>query len=272
MRSYLLLNATLLLGVAACELKITPDDSDTSADSTGPATTSDSGGTDGQTSNSGGSSVGTATDPTATATSATATTATATATTDATTGMTSSTTSATETTTTATSGTTSDPVDPQPCAGDPKEAPGVAIAYIESQVPPNPDTTGGGSSGTSGGDPPDPQTLHIRLSSQTFTCADPAANLQCGPNWEVSITIPPEFQTPGLYHLSGPSVFGGATETGADEGGNMCSFGGGSFWATFELVAIDDAAVTGRLCHIDSPIPFNAAELEGVQFVAPRCP
>lgn len=271
MRPYLLLSISLLVGVTACEFKITPGDTDDEA-STGAATTgeSDSAGTttgaSGQTSNS-GSSVGTVTDPTATAT--------ATSTTDATTDATTSTTSASSATTVSTEATTVsttdpvDPIDPTPCEGEAKPIPGEAIAFLLSQAPPEPDTTGGGTA--TGGDPPDPNTLQIRLSSQAFTCADPDANLECGTNWAVSITIPPEFQTPGLYHLSGPNVLGIGTETGADEGGGQCSFGGGSFWATFELIDIDAEKVTGRLCHVDAVIPFNAAELEGV-FEAPRCP
>lgn len=267
MRPYLLINIGLLVGLTACELKITPGDTDDDA-STGAATTGepDSAGTttgaSGPTSNS-GSSVGTVTDPTATAT--------ATSTTDATTDATTSTTSASSATTVSTEATTDpvDPIDPTPCEGEAKPIPGEAIAFLLSQAPPEPDTSGGGTA--TGGDPPDPNTLQIRLSSQAFGCADPDANLECGTNWAVSITIPPEFQTPGLYHLSGPNVLGIGTETGADEGGGQCSFGGGSFWATFELIDIDAEKVTGRLCHVDAVIPFNAAELEGV-FEAPRCP
>ncbi|MFY0540097.1 hypothetical protein [Nannocystis pusilla] len=69
---------------------------------------------------------------------------------------------------------------------------------------PDPDPTGE-SSGTSGGEPPDPNTLHVRLSNQVATCADPNAGIECGNNWQVSIRIPVAYQTPGLYHLLGPT-------------------------------------------------------------------
>jgi hypothetical protein len=274
MRLNVLLNITLLLGVTACEFKVTPDDTDTSDESTGSGASESagttSGGSDGsgQTSNSGGSSVGTTTEGTTGMSTATAT-ATSTSTT---TEMTSSTTSATSASTSATTdGPPPDPIDPTPCEGEAKVIPGDAIAYLEAQVPPPPppDTTGG--SGTTGGDPIDPGTLHVRLSSQSFTCEDPAAALKCGQNWAVSFALAPEFQIPGLYHLSGPSVFGVGTETGPDEGNGECSWGGGSFFATLEVISVDDENVIGRLCHIDAPIPSNAAELEG-KFVAPRCP
>lgn len=276
MRSYFLLNLSLLVGVAACDFKGNDSASDTSDDSTGGASSSDSEGTttgvsdgSGQSSNSGGSSVGTTT--TDATTGVGTVTATSTTTTDATTGMTTSTTSATSASTSATTdGPPPDPIDPTPCEGEAKVIPGQAIAYLESQVPPPPpDMTGG--SGTSGGDPVDPGTLHVRLSSQSLACEDPGAALKCGGNWAVSFALAPEFQAPGLYHLSGPSVFGVGTETGPDEGGGECSWGGGSFFATLEIIAVDDEAVTGRLCHIDAAIPANAAELEG-KFVAPRCP
>lgn len=272
MRSYLFLSITLGLGVAACELKDSGD-TDGGDDSSGSAA-SDSAGTTtggsdgtGQSSNGGGSSATTTEGTTGVGT------ATATATSTEGTGMTSSSTSATSASTSATTdGPPPDPIEPTPCEGEAKIIPGEAIAYLESQVPPAPppDTTGG-SSGTTGGEPVDPGTLHVRLSSQTLTCDDPAATLKCGSNWAVSFALAPEFQAPGLYHLSGPQVFGVGTETGPDEGGGECSWGGGSFFATLEVIAVDDDAVTGRLCHIDAPIPGNAAELEG-KFVAARCP
>lgn len=274
MRTYSWIHLGLALAAGlACELKITPEDTDTGENSTGAATdgatstdaSSVSGTGSGGTQGSGGTATSTTTDGgTATSTS-TSTTATAT----------SSTSVGTSVGTSETSGSTTsnpDPVTPQPCVGEAVPIKASMIAYLESQIPPPPppDTTTGGSSGT-GGDPPSPQTLHVRLSDQALSCKDPEAILQCGPHWGVSITIPPEFQTPGLYHLTGPDVLGIGFETGADEGGGQCSFGAGTFSASFELIAIDDTEVSGRLCHVEGPIPFNFAELEG-SFVAPRCP
>lgn len=271
MRLSVLLNVTLLLGVAACDFKVSPGDTDTSEDSTGAgesdsAGTTSGGGSDATGQSTNGTSVGTTTEGTTGVGTATATATS----TDATTGMTSGTTSAGSTSAT-TDGPLPDPIDPTPCEGEAKVIPGQAIAYLEAQVPPPPDTTGGSSGTSGGGEPVDPGTLHVRLSSQSLTCEDPAAALQCGENWAVSFALAPEFQTPGLYHLSGPNVFGVGTETGPDEGGGECSWGGGSFWATLEIIAVDDEAVTGRLCHIDAALPANAAELAG-KFVAPRCP
>jgi hypothetical protein len=141
------------------------------------------------------------------------------------------------------------------------------MAYTKAQIPPDM-TSGSGSSGSSGGSEPDPSTLYIRLSSQAFVCKDPTANLDCGPEWAVTIIIPPEYQTPGIHDLAFGDVFGVFTETGPDEGGNECFFGGGSFSATFELIAIDDTTVEGRLCDVDAPFDAN---VEG-WFVADRCP
>ena len=166
--------------------------------------------------------------------------------------------------------TTGDPVEPSPCEGEAVVLDVAANAYLYSEQPPMPDPTGG-SSGSSGGDPTDPDTVFVRLSNTVATCADPDPSLECGPNWEVSIRIPPSYQTPGLYHLLGPEVTGSMFETGADEGNNECSFGGGSFEATFELISIDDKSVTGRLCHVSSKFFDNKVDLEG-SFEAPRCP
>ncbi|MDC0720775.1 hypothetical protein [Nannocystis bainbridge] len=176
-------------------------------------------------------------------------------------------TSASSTVTSATSGDV--PPEPTPCEGEAIEIDAAALAYTDAQVPPDPDPTGG-SSGTSGGEPSDPNTLHVRLSNQVATCADPNAGVECGNNWQVSIRIPVAYQTPGLYHLLGPDVTGHAMEAGEVDGPDLCPFGGGSFSATFELISIDDKEVVGRLCHVDSPFFDTKPQLEGT-FTAPRC-
>lgn len=270
MRTYSLLSLGLTLAVGlACELKISPEETDTSDDGSSTGAATDAGGTEGVSSGTVGTSGQTSGGSSATATTASTTVSTTTG--EMTTGGDPTATSSTSATsmTSATSNTSGDPVVPTPCEGVPTPIQANTIAYLESQVPPVPDTTGG-SSGT-GGDPPNPATLHVRLSSQSLTCKDPQAILQCGPEWAVSINIPPEFQTPGLYHLAGPDVIGIGMETGADEGNGECSFGGGSFFATLEIISVDEVEVTGRLCHVEGPLPSNFAALEG-SFVAPRCP
>jgi hypothetical protein len=142
------------------------------------------------------------------------------------------------------------------------------LAYTQAQVPPQPDTTGG-SSGTTGGGELDPGTIFVTLSDQPLVCADPNAALQCGGHWEVTLVIPPEFQSPGIYNLLGQDVRGNSFETGAD-GNQDCSFGGGSFDATFEIFAVDDNTVSGRLCHVNSFFSVPTPSLEG-SFSAPRC-
>lgn len=269
MRTYPWIHLGLALAAGlACELKITPEDTDTGDGASTGAATDGATGSDSGTSaqSSGGTQTSGGTGP-ATSTS-----------TDGGTSATSSTSAGTSVGTSVgtseSGGTTGEapPVVPQPCVGEAAAIKASTIAYLESQIPPPPppDTTTGGSSGT-GGDPPSPATLHVRLSDQALACKDPEALLQCGPHWAVSITIPPEFQTPGLYHLTGPDVIGVGFETGVDEGGGQCSFGAGTFSASFELIAIDDQEVVGRLCHVEGPIPFNFAQLEG-SFAAPRCP
>ena len=182
---------------------------------------------------------------------------------------------ATATSTSATTVATSDtseppPVEPPvPCEGQATPLTGVeTLAYLKSQIPPdpNPNPTG---TGSTGGSEPDPGTLYVRLSDQAPLCAEPNKSPGCGLHWEVTIAIPPEFQSPGLFNLLGQDVTGSASETGPDRG-DECSFGGGSFPATFEIVAIDDNTITGRLCHVESFLSVDV-DLEG-SFVAQRCP
>ena len=279
----------LLLTLPACELKDGGDDTGATGDEAGGTTT-------GEVTTSGGDSDPTtpATDPSASGTTATgtATAGTSTATagtssgdptvsttgddTSGTTGTSGMTTVATSTSTSADTGDTDvppDPVDPPvPCAGEATPLVGITttIGYLQSQVPPRQDPTGGGTSTTGGGDL-DPGTLFVKLSDQAFTCADPNALLECGSHWEVTIVIPPEFQSPGIHNLLGQDVRGTAIETGVDEGMNSCGFGGGSFGATFEILAIDDQVVEGRLCNVEDFFFFSDPQLEG-SFTATRCP
>ena len=60
----------------------------------------------------------------------------------------------------------------------------------------------------SGGGELDPGTIFVSLSNQPLVCADPTAILQCGGRWEVTLVIPPEFQSPGIYNLLGQDVRG----------------------------------------------------------------
>lgn len=275
----------LILAVAAaCSPKLDGDDT---GDETGITTTGDEVTTSGSASGSGQSTDPTMPGATATASTTTgdgtATTATTTSgnPTVATTGddSTSAGTSATSTGTsatsvgseTATATDTGEPVDPpQPCGGEATPQVGITttMAYLKSQVPPVPDPTVGSTS--TGGREQDPGTLFLHFSDQAYTCADPAANLLCGPHWSLTIVIPPEFQSPGLHNLAGQNVFAFGSETGVDQGMNECEFGGGTQGGTFEIFAIDDQTVEGRLCNLGGIFPWTA-QLEG-SFSAARCP
>jgi hypothetical protein len=166
---------------------------------------------------------------------------------------------------------TTGPVEPPPaCEGDAMDIVANTIfAYTESQVPP-PDPTTNNTS-TTGGEPNPPNTIYVKFSDQVYTCEDPNALLACGPHWEMTIVIKPEFQFPGVYDLlNTDQVFGFAMETGTPEGMGECSFGGGSFGATFELIKITDTTVEGRLCNVEGLFFETDPQLEG-NFVAERC-
>lgn len=182
---------------------------------------------------------------------------------------------------TATSATTVDPTDsdtdttgpdvpPVACEGEPVPIEATTImAYNESQVPQEPDPT---LSGT-GGDPNPPDTLYIKFSDVQFSCEAPNANLECGPHWQLTLVILPEFQFPGLYNLGGGNgPFATVFETAEADGmGNDCAGGGGGgFDGTFELINITDTTVEGRLCGLDAFFSFNDPDLNG-SFVAERC-
>ncbi|MDC0675612.1 hypothetical protein [Nannocystis radixulma] len=282
MRSYSFSCLSLVFAVAlACDSKGNGSGSDTSnIDSS----TTDDGGTDGVSSTGGGSgpepatttaSPATGEPDTATSTSGYDPTATTGADPTATATGTSTTVDPDPTGMTTVNPATSDtdeppPPEPTPCEGEAVVLDVATLAYTQGQIPPEPDPTGESSSGGTGGDPVDPDTLYVRLSNQVATCADPNAGIECGNNWEVTIRIPTAFQTPGLYHLAGTDVTGTAMETGPEDEPDLCAFGGGTFSASFELIAVDGQEVVGRLCHVDWPFFDNNVNLEG-SFTAQRC-
>lgn len=261
-----------MVGALACELKAGDSDSNTAgiSDSSSDGSSSE-GGTEGVSSTSGDpATTGGPVSSTGGSASSTTTADPGTTTADPGTSSTSVGTSVGTSMSSVTTDPTGDPVEPKPCEGPAAELKVESLSYLYSQIPPMPDPTGGSSS-TTGGEPTDPDTVYVRLSNQAASCDDPSPGIECGPNWQVTIAIPPAFQTPGLYHLTGPEVIGSAFETGKDDGNGDCSFGGGSFIASFELIAIDDKSVQGRLCHVEDFFFDNKVDLEGA-FTAPRCP
>lgn len=139
------------------------------------------------------------------------------------------------------------------------------LAYTQAQIPPKDDpSTGGGDGGQV-----DPGTIFVTLTDQPLVCMDPEASPQCGGHWGLTIAIPPELQSPGVYSLLGQDVHGNAFETG-NEDGQDCSLGGGSFDAVFEILSLDESTVEGRLCHVKPFFSNQVPSLEG-SFSAPRC-
>ncbi|MBZ5710142.1 hypothetical protein [Nannocystis pusilla] len=145
--------------------------------------------------------------------------------------------------------------DPQACVGAASPVSAEMIAYLDSQI------------GNPGGEP---ELLHVRFSSQSFTCADPHGELACGHNWEVALQIPAEFQVPGVYALADGQVHASAHANGGG-GDDVCEEADGAVTGTLEIDAVEDGAVTGRLCHLRAFLLEGPIVLDGT-FVAPRCP
>lgn len=125
---------------------------------------------------------------------------------------------------------------------------------------------GSGDEGTTtGGNPFDPDALLVTATLGLDTCEDPFGELPCGDRWSVSLNLPPDLQVVGasgrLEDING-SVF----ETGPMRPEGDCSGGGGSLLGTFEITAIDDTHVAGKLRELELA-PFGT-ELD---FDAPRC-
>lgn len=127
-----------------------------------------------------------------------------------------------------------------------------------------------GNTGTGCWEGPPADSLTVHLSSEPYVCGEPFEHPPCG-NWDLAFSIPPELQAPGVYHLSGPAIVGQAIEVDAEPVDGACETRWETFHATLEILAVDETGVTGRLCHVDSPLyADDDIDLEG-SFFAPRC-
>jgi hypothetical protein len=162
---------------------------------------------------------------------------------------------------------TAEPIEPTPCEGAATPIDATAIAFaIATDLPDCSDYE----SGTGCWDGPPDGSLAVHLSNRPYTC-DPSAQYdECGA-WDLSFAIPAEYQAPGLYHLTGPTIRGSAVKYLDPGPDGHCEVTSELFHATLEIVAVDDTGVTGRLCHIESPLYADAGiDLAG-SFFAPVC-
>ncbi len=109
-----------------------------------------------------------------------------------------------------------------------------------------------------------PDTLEIQSGNFPQSCADPYGGLPTCGGWSVGFRLPLAEQFVGATG-SLADHRGGFVET--SPGSSDCSFGGGSLIGNFEITAIDDTIVSGRLTDLE--LFSGGAEVE---FDAPRCP
>jgi hypothetical protein len=131
------------------------------------------------------------------------------------------------------------------------------------------DTGGSGSTSasTSDGGDTDPDTLFIRLGTEPLACGE-TPTYACD-NWRVSISIPPQYQEPGIYDLDDTDISVTYSIQGppSAEDPEDCFFGGGGgFGGTLEIFAIDDDTVHGAFCSDE----LTEVMVDGM-FTAQRC-
>ncbi|WP_437963504.1 hypothetical protein WMF04_27680 [Sorangium sp. So ce260] len=143
-----------------------------------------------------------------------------------------------------------------------------AIALFRSQLfEPDPSDGSGSSVSVGGGPTLDPNDLFVLIGTRELSCADPSFHFICG-TWEVSISIPPALQVPGVIPLDTPGLGTYFSVAGPDRGGGDCYGGGGSFFdGTIEIVSIDAEKVVFRL-EDTSTFEFDA----NGEHTALRCP
>jgi hypothetical protein len=160
---------------------------------------------------------------------------------------------------------------PAVCPEDPLGVPS-QLAYRHADLPSSGGGDDGGGSGGSSttvtdGDGPDPDTLVVRLGTEPLACGE-SPTYACD-TWRVTISIPPQYQEPGVYDIDDTEITVGYSMQGPPHGNDPddCSFGGGGgFGGTLEIFAIDDDTVHGAFCSTD----LFDVDADGV-FTATRC-
>ncbi len=171
---------------------------------------------------------------------------------------TTSTTSSTVSDSAGSSSSSGDPITPatETSTGDPPVPMRSDFAIRFADLPSVGSETGSGSAGggeatgdPSGGDS-DPDALVIFATTGFGTCDEPYGQLPCPAAWTVGFTLPPALQFEGATGLLDFEVNAGFSETFGDDPLD-CGFGGGSLNGRFEITAIDDIHVAGRMFDLD---------------------
>lgn len=127
--------------------------------------------------------------------------------------------------------------------------------------------TGGSSASSTTGDTDvgdtDPDALVIRATTGFATCEDPYGQLPCPAAWTYGFALPPALQFVGATGRLEEHA-GLVMETGPEL--VDCGFGGGTLLGSFEITAIDDTHVAGRMFDLE----LTDLETE-VAFDAPLC-
>lgn len=142
------------------------------------------------------------------------------------------------------------------------------IAYTEADVPAGQDPTVGLDGFTTGPSELEPGTLILLFSNQAVTCADPQAELDC-PRDSVSLLLPPELQTPGIYTLNDDERHGFSIRAHEqnDTDGLECGYGASTLVGDFEITSIDSESVRGWFCVRTT----GGSAPMGGEFTATRC-
>ena len=120
---------------------------------------------------------------------------------------------------------------------------------------------------------PDPDTLHVVLSTFSLACTDPGAGPSggdgCAVGWTINFTLPAASQAPGVYSLSDPALQSGVSLLLGSDGEGRCVGGGsGGFGGKVEVVSIDASTIKVRLSDFNSDGDLPPADGD---YDVPRC-
>jgi len=151
-------------------------------------------------------------------------------------------------------------------------APVRAVAWRADQAP-------YGGAVTTGGAFPDPDALHVFVSSDALACGATLVDMQCAgaAKWEIDFLIPPADLHPGTLDLESTEMAALVNwALPANANGPVNCAGGVDVGARghVEIVTVDDTAITLRFhdaTGLGDEDPIDVSDINDVDFVAPRC-
>jgi hypothetical protein len=145
-----------------------------------------------------------------------------------------------------------------------------ACGALPAAAPPSPAVAARGAA-PPGGPAVDPDTLFIRLGSESASCGDPFAAMACDGDSRLSFTLPASLQKTGVLNLSDPAIGAQHARTPGDGAPSCAAVTGAMSDGSVEILAIDETSVSLRVYRSYVSDSTGTFEVDGL-YTATICP